>query len=93
MTNIDKLIVMVTATCSFAAYDDPSIVTPAEYAILNPKGGAIALLSTTRAVYTNSNKILTDGVHQLMFSKINNQAPSLGDPLSLDKVCNVDFLS
>lgn len=37
MNNIDKLPVMVTATCSFAAYDDPAIVTPAEYAILNPK--------------------------------------------------------
>ena len=85
MANIDKLAVMVTATCSFAAYDDPSIVTPAEYAILNPKGGAIALLSTTRAVYTNSNKILTDGVHQLMFSKINNQAPSLGYVLAEGK--------
>lgn len=85
MNNIDKLPVMVTATCSFAAYDDPAIVTPAEYAILNPKGGAIALLSTTRAVYTNSNKILTDGVHQLMFSKVNNQAPSLGFVLAEGK--------
>lgn len=76
--NIDKMAIMVTATCSFAAYDDPSVLTPAEYAILNPKGAAIALLSTTRAVYTNSNKLLTDGVHELMFLKGNNKAPSLG---------------
>lgn len=85
MTNLDKMTVMITATCSFAAYDDPSIVTPAEYAILNPKGGAIALLSTTRAVYTNSNKVLTDGVHQFLFSKINNQIPTLGYALTEGK--------
>ncbi|MFZ1558661.1 MAG: type IX secretion system sortase PorU [Saprospiraceae bacterium] len=77
-TNINSLTVMVTATCSFAAYDDPSVVSPAEYAMLNPKGGAIALMSTTRAVYTNSNKLLTDGVHDLMYKKINGKAPTLG---------------
>jgi len=77
-TNINKLTIMVTATCSFAAYDDPAVVSPAEYAILNPKGGAIALLSTTRAVYTNSNKLLTDGVHELMYKKNNGKAPELG---------------
>ena len=84
-TNLDKMVIMVTATCSFAAYDDPAVLTPAEYAMLNPKGGAIALLSTTRAVYTNSNKILTDGVHELMFSKINGQAPTLGYILAESK--------
>ena len=30
--NYDKLMVMTTATCSFGAYDDPSITSPAEHA-------------------------------------------------------------
>lgn len=76
--NYNSLSVMVTATCSFAAYDDPEVVTPAEYAILNPKGGAIALLSTTRAVYTSSNKLLTDAAHELMLKKKDGKAPTLG---------------
>jgi Peptidase family C25 len=84
-TNYNSLTIMVTATCSFAAYDDPSVVSPAEYAILNPKGGAIGLFSTTRAVYTSSNKDLTDAVNQLMYKKLDGQAPTLGYILSEGK--------
>ncbi len=84
-SNYDQMTVMVTATCSFAAYDDPAVVSPAEYAILNPKGGVIALLSTTRAVYTSSNKLLTDASHENMFKKINGVAPTLGYVLATGK--------
>jgi hypothetical protein len=80
-TNYDKLFLMITATCSFGAYDDPKIVSPGEEAILNPKGGAIALYSTTRSVYTNSNKQLTDAVHRILFQKTNGVAPTFGDVL------------
>jgi hypothetical protein len=83
--NYNSMTIMVTATCSFAAYDDPSVVSPAEYAMLNPKGGAIGLFSTTRAVYTTSNKDLTDAVNELMYKKINGQAPTLGYILSTGK--------
>jgi hypothetical protein len=84
-TNLNNMPVMITATCSFAAYDDPSVVTPAEYALLNARGGAIGLLSTTRAVYTNSNKILTDGVHELMLGKVKGLSPTLGYILAESK--------
>lgn len=84
-TNIDKMTVMVTATCSFGAYDDPSIISPAEFALLNSKGGAIALMTTTRAVYTNSNYQLTDASHELMYKKVNGRAPTLGYILSEGK--------
>ena len=84
-TNMDKLFLMITATCSFAAYDDTKIVSPGEEAILNAKGGAIALFSTTRAVYTNSNKELTDAVHRIMFQKINGKAQTFGQILKEGK--------
>ncbi|MEZ4911701.1 MAG: type IX secretion system sortase PorU [Saprospiraceae bacterium] len=84
-TNFNKLMLMTTATCSFGAYDDPAITSPAELALLNPKGGAIALLTTTRSVYTNSNKILTDAVHAQLFSKIDNQASTFGEALMIGK--------
>lgn len=80
-TNIDKLFLMVTATCSFAAYDDPKIVSPGEESLLNPKGGAIALFSTTRAVFTNSNKELTDAVHKIMYKKVNGIPLTFGEIL------------
>ncbi|MFZ1703013.1 MAG: type IX secretion system sortase PorU, partial [Saprospiraceae bacterium] len=84
-TNYDKLFLMITATCSFAAYDDPKIVSPGEETILNAKGGAVALYSTTRAVYTNSNKELTDAVHKLMFQKVDGVAPTFGQILKDSK--------
>ena len=85
-TNINSLSILVTATCSFGAYDDPAVVTPAEFAILNPKGGAIAMLTTTRAVYTNSNKLLTDAAHELMFKKTEGGvAPAIGYVLGAGK--------
>lgn len=84
-TNINSLTVLVTATCSFGAYDDPSIISPAEFAMLNAKGGAIALMTTTRAVYTNSNYQLTDAAHELMYKKVDGKAPSMGYILSEGK--------
>jgi hypothetical protein len=83
--NYNAMTILVTATCSFAAYDDPSILTPAENAILNPKGGAIALFSTTRAVYTSSNRELTNAVNEVMYKKINGKAPTLGYTLATGK--------
>lgn len=77
-TNFNNLLLMITATCSFGAYDDPSITSPAEFALHNPKGGAIALMTTTRAVYTNSNKQLTDAVHAEMLKKNNGVGSTFG---------------
>ena len=77
-TNLDNLTLLITATCSFGAYDNPSKLSPAEYALLNPKGGAIALMTTTRAVYTNTNKELTNVTHEQMLKKVNGQVPTLG---------------
>lgn len=84
-SNLNNLMLMVTATCSFGAYDDPSITSPAEFALHNPKGGAIALMTTTRAVYTNSNKQLTDAVHTEMLKKNNGAASTFGYILSEGK--------
>lgn len=57
--NIDKLTLFVSATCEFTKYDDPSRVSAGEWASLNPFGGAIALMTTTRSVFfgVNSNTI------------------------------------
>lgn len=57
--NMDNMTVMITATCSFAGYDDPGLISAGEHAILNPKGGVAALLTTVRSVFTSSNEALT----------------------------------
>ena len=77
--NIDKLPLLITATCSFTGYDNPKEVSAGESAILNPSGGAIASFSTVRAVYASSNKQLTTAIFDTVFAKINNRAQTIGD--------------
>ncbi len=49
-TNIDRLTVFVTITCDFSRYDEVWRISAGEQCLLNPQGGAAALLSTTRQV-------------------------------------------
>lgn len=53
--NANGLPLLVSATCEFTKYDDPDRVSAGEWASLNPKGGAIALMTTTRSVYFDVN--------------------------------------
>lgn len=55
--NIDKLTLMVSATCEFTKYDDPDRTSAGEWASLNPFGGAIALMTTTRSVFFGVNSL------------------------------------
>lgn len=49
-SNKDALSLFLTITCEFTRFDDPKRVSAGEQLLLNPNGGAIALLSTTRVV-------------------------------------------
>ena len=55
LTNFDKLPLFVTATCEFGRHDDPLYRSGGERLVLNPKGGGIGLVTTSRPVYSSSN--------------------------------------
>jgi len=57
-TNLYRLPVFLTATCEFSRFDDPNRTSAGELLLLNPEGGAIALLSTSRPVFTSGNEDL-----------------------------------
>ena len=67
--NKERMPLIITATCSFAGYDDAERVTAGEQILLKENGGAIALYSTTRAVYSSENERLTDAVFNEIFVK------------------------
>lgn len=77
--NFDRPPLLITATCSFAGYDDPAFVTAGEEAILNARGGAIALLTTVRAVFSNSNRALTEQVLRRLFERPGGQVQPIGE--------------
>lgn len=83
--NTHKLPLFVTATCSFAPYDDPSINSAGELVLLKPDGGAIALFTTVRAVYTTSNKRLTRAVFDNLYNQTNGEYWPIGELLRYAK--------
>ncbi len=86
--NYDKLPLLVTATCSFAGFDNYKEVTAGEAALLNAQGGAIALFSTTRAVYASTNLILVASVFDTLLNADNDRGrlvANIGDLLRIGK--------
>ncbi|MES2691400.1 MAG: type IX secretion system sortase PorU, partial [Bacteroidota bacterium] len=64
-TNINQLPLFVTATCEFSRYDDPGRVSAGELTFLSTKGGAIALLSTSRLVGATENTLLNKSFYNV----------------------------
>ncbi|MEK6481111.1 type IX secretion system sortase PorU [Catalinimonas sp. 4WD22] len=77
--NQNKLPFFVTATCEFGRHDDPKRVSGAEELLLNPKGGAIGLVTTARPVFSNTNYLLNQAFYQHVFEQEDGQFLRLGD--------------
>lgn len=68
-TNINHLNLFVSATCEFTKFDDPSRVSAGEWVSLNPKGGAIALMTTSRSVFFGVNSSTGKAFFQNVFQR------------------------
>ncbi|HLN56418.1 MAG TPA: type IX secretion system sortase PorU [Bacteroidales bacterium] len=88
--NGGKLPLFITATCEFSRFDNVEInlatremipnTSAGENALLNSEGGAIALMSTTRVVYSAPNYLLNRNIFGCAFSRDNQGNPmALGD--------------
>jgi len=78
--NPAKLPIFFTATCQFGKFDNPALVSGAELALLNPSGGCIALLTTTRPVYSSTN----ERINSAFYNNI-SKAKTLGELFVLTK--------
>ena len=80
LDNFNRLPLFVTATCEFSRYDDPDRTSAGELCLLNPKGGAIALLTTCRLAFSSTNFALNTNLVNYLFKKLpNGKMPTLGD--------------
>ena len=68
MKNGDRLPIVVTATCEFGRFDNPSLVSGAEEMLLRREGGSIGLFTTVRLVYSGPNKTLNDNFYREVFT-------------------------
>ncbi len=67
--NLNNLPVFLTATCEFSRFDDPSRTSAGELALLNPNGGGVALMTTTRLVFSSQNFTLNSFFYQNLFER------------------------
>lgn len=86
--NPEKMPLLITATCSFASYDDPAITSAGEVALLKEEGGAIGLFTTVRAVYSLDNKRLTQAVFDTIFTKVDGEYMEIGEIIRRAKNSN-----
>ncbi|NJB84256.1 hypothetical protein GGR26_000001 [Lewinella marina] len=77
--------VFITATCTFSNYDDASFVSAGEEALLTPRGGVVALMTTTRPVFATRNYELTNNTVQAMLDRPDGEWRSLGDIIRIAK--------
>ncbi|MGW8121303.1 type IX secretion system sortase PorU [Roseivirga echinicomitans] len=83
--NINRLPLLVTATCAFARNDDPSIFSGAEKMIFKADGGAIALVATARPVFSSSNYALNLALYETILEQPNGNFQRLGDIIRYTK--------
>ena len=88
--NFDNLPLIITATCEFSRYDDPEFISAGEYFFLNDKGGAIALLTTTRLAYAHANYKVNSRIYNNLILCEGGYIPRLGDLVRLSKIPSDD---
>jgi hypothetical protein len=87
-SNANSMPVFVTATCEFSRFDDPGRTSAGELVFLNPNGGAIAMFTTTRLAYSNTNFNINDKFLKNAFRKENGEFLKMGDIIRKAKVAS-----
>jgi hypothetical protein len=77
--NRDKLPLFITATCEFGRYDTPGQFSAGEQLLTTPLGGGIAIVTTTRPVFSSSNYLLNEAFYKHVFEQEDNRYATLGE--------------
>lgn len=95
LTNRDRLSIFVTATCEFGRWDLSDRQSAGEDLLLHEHGGAVAMLSTVRLVFTSSNIFsLNPGLNREMSRNLllrgeDGRARRVGDAYRITKNTHV----
>jgi hypothetical protein len=84
-TNLESMPLFITITCEFTRVDDPKRVSAGEQLLLNPNGGAISLISTTRVVGASPAISLNQSIFDTLLARPNNIPLTLGDIIQYAK--------
>ena len=94
LNNFDKLPFVYTATCEFTKYDNPLLVSAGEQLFLNPHGGSVAMLTTSRPTYGMYNDRLTRSLIPVLFQRDASGKPMrYGDIVREAKINSLNYQS
>ena len=85
LTNQYRYPLFITITCDFSRFDNPYRPTAGEYTYLNPKGGAISMITTIRSIFQGPAENFNDRIAQYLFSYGSNDYTSIAEALRLAK--------
>ncbi|MFV5694758.1 type IX secretion system sortase PorU [Flavobacterium sp. LB3P122] len=88
LSNQYKYPLFITITCEFSRFDNPSRPTAGEYTYWNPKGGAIAMITTTRAIGQYNAENFNDILSKNLLSFGSNEYTSIAEALRISKNSN-----
>lgn len=87
-TNYERMGMFFTATCEFSRFDNPLHTSAGELVFLNPEGGAMSMITTTRLAFASSNSNLNLSFADTLFDASSHEIPRLGDVLKYTKNTN-----
>ncbi|WP_394773680.1 type IX secretion system sortase PorU [Flavobacterium sp.] len=85
LNNQYKYPLFITITCEFSRFDDPTRPTAGEYTFWNPKGGAISMLTTIRAIGQFNAEDFNDSLSKNLLSFGSNQYTTIAEALRISK--------
>ncbi|MBW6491755.1 MAG: type IX secretion system sortase PorU [Lentimicrobium sp.] len=84
-TNYSRMGLFFTATCEFSRFDNPGHTSAGELVFLNPDGGAMSMITTTRLAFSSNNAALNLSFADTAFKSTGGNIPRLGDILKYTK--------
>ncbi|WP_299225138.1 type IX secretion system sortase PorU [uncultured Psychroserpens sp.] len=85
VANTCKYNLFVTVTCEYTKFDDPLRQTAGEFTYWNPRGGAIALITTTRQIFVSLGRSFNEIIEPYLFAYGSNEYPTMAEALRLSK--------
>lgn len=93
LSNENKYPLFITATCELTKFDNPYLQTVGEYLYWNPKGGAIAMITTTRSIFANVAFTFNEQLVSKLYAFDGGEYPTMAEALRQTKVGNPSQLT
>ena len=93
MTNYDCMPFVLTATCEFSQFDDPSFASAGELMFTLPTGGSVAMLTTVRPTVGINNVLISKALMRNLYTPDDGKGSRFGDIVRMTKADNTNFSS